>query len=49
MTFSFFCIRSSSGGIANKIGSDHSMKMVGMFPKLKFSLKSQAYKGFTKH
>ena len=25
------------------------MKMVGMFQKLKFSLKSQVYKGFSKH
>ena len=31
-----------------KIGSDHSMKMVGMFQKLKFCLKSQVYKGFSK-
>ena len=47
--FHFFCILSSSGGIANKIGSDHSMKMVGMVQKLKFSLKSQVYKGISKH
>ena len=31
-----------------KIGSDHSMKLVGMFQKLKFSLKSQVYKGFSR-
>ena len=45
----FFCRWSSSGGIAIKIESDHSMKMVGMFQKLKFSLKSQVYKGFSIH
>ena len=32
-----------------KFESDHSMKMVGMFQKLKFSLKSPVYKGFSKH
>ena len=32
-----------------KIGSDHSVKMVEMFQKLKFILKSQVYKGFGKH
>ena len=30
-----------------KTESDHSMKIVGMFQKLKFSLKAQVYKGFS--
>ena len=45
----FFCRWSSFGGIMNKIESDHSMKMVGMFQKMKFNLKSQFYKGFSTH
>ena len=32
-----------------QIESDHSVKMVGMFQKLKFSLKSHVYKGFSIH
>ena len=40
---------SSSGVKANKIDSDHSMKMMGMFQKLKVSSKSQVYKKFSIH
>ena len=47
--FCFFVYDHLLGEQRIKIGRDHSMKMVGMFQKLKFSLKSQVYKGFSKH